>query len=249
MGWVSAALARTPLGHMPVTVRKGLAKGARWTLLPYSAYWRGHTEEDVDAAIRIHGSLLGNSCWDLGTHFGIYTIGMAMAAGPEGEVAGFEPDPASFKRCLLHVRMNSLRCVKLFNAAAGENEGSAKLILSEGSGASSSHLAYADETVAANAATVSVPIVVLDHLVAREEIRPPQFVKVDVEGQAASALKGARETIAAHRPDLVVSFHGNNEWDGVRELLKPLGYRCYDCAGGESGWEGCPASGTAFFSC
>jgi FkbM family methyltransferase len=242
-------LAKTPLGRMQVTVRKGLAKGARWTLLPYSAYWRGDTEQDVDAAIRLHGGLRGNSCWDLGTHFGIYTVGMAMAVGPEGEVAGFEPDPVSFERCRLHVEMNSLRCVKLFNAAAGRFEGSAKLIVSQGSGASTSHFAYHDETVSADTETVSVSMIVLDHLIEKAAIRAPQFVKVDVEGHAASALNGARETIAAHHPNLAVSFHGHHERNGVKALLKPLGYRCYSCTGVEIGWDDYPPSGTAFLSC
>src|SRR4051794_29366016 len=98
-GRISSWLGRTPLAYLPVRVRKGLAKGARWTLLPYTSYWRGHNEVDVEAAIQRQGDLRGMTCWDLGTHYGIYTVGMALAVGPTGEVAGFEPDPASYARC------------------------------------------------------------------------------------------------------------------------------------------------------
>src|SRR5438105_10018315 len=101
----------TPIQYIPVRVKKGLARGAKWTLFPYSAYWRGQTEVDVDVAIRGYGSIRGMTCWDLGAHFGIYTVGMAMAVGRDGQVVGFEPNPASFDRCRRHVRMNRLSWV------------------------------------------------------------------------------------------------------------------------------------------
>jgi hypothetical protein len=46
-------LAATPLAYFPVRVRKGPAKGARWTLLPFSANWRkGGGEQDVACALK-----------------------------------------------------------------------------------------------------------------------------------------------------------------------------------------------------
>jgi hypothetical protein len=85
---ISRALSHTPLQYFPVRVRKGLAQGAHWTLFPYSANWRGQVEQDVEMAVRRYGTMTGAACWDLGTHFGIYTVGMAMAVGSAGQVAG-----------------------------------------------------------------------------------------------------------------------------------------------------------------
>ncbi len=229
-------IARTPIQYFPVTVQKGLAKGANWTLFPYSAYWRGDTELDVEAAIRLHGSIRGATCWDLGTHFGIYTVGMAMAVGSEGQVASFEPDPISFERSQRHVKMNSLTWVKLFNAAVSESEGSSSLILTQGAGASTSHFAYENELPDTTIPKVTVQTVVLDKLVEGGEIRPAQFIKVDVEGHGAKALLGARQTIAAHRPTVVMSFHSQCELDGTREILEPLGYRSFSVEGKELEW-------------
>ncbi|MEQ9370296.1 MAG: FkbM family methyltransferase [Coleofasciculus chthonoplastes F3-SA18-01] len=233
---VSKFITKTSLQYVPVRVQKGLAKGALWTLFPYSSYWRGDTELDVEAAIHLYGGVLGATCWDLGMHFGIYTVGMAMAVGSEGQVVGFEPDPISFKRCQLHVQMNSLSQVKLFNAAVSESEGSSSLILSQGAGASTSHFAYEDEQPHRNTDTVTVQTVVLDKLVERGEIRPPQFIKVDVEGHGAKALSGARQTIADHHPTIVMSFHSKWELDGTREILEPLGYRSFSVEGKELEW-------------
>ena len=232
----SNLITQTPIQYLPVTVQKGLAQGARWTLFPYSAYWRGNTELDVEAAIRLHGSIRGATCWDLGTHFGIYTVGMAMAVGSAGQIAGFEPDQVSFNRCKRHVEMNSLSWVKLFNAAVSECEGSSSLILTQGAGASTSHFAYEDEQHDSTITKVTVQTVVLDKLVENGEIRPAQFIKVDVEGHGAAALSGARHTIATHRPTIVMSFHSQWELEGTREILEPLGYRSFTVEGRELEW-------------
>ena len=232
----SSLIARTPIQYFPVTVQKGLARGASWTLSPYSAYWRGNTELDVEAAIRLHGSIRGATCWDLGTHFGIYTVGMAIAVGSEGQVAGFEPDPISFKRCQRHIQMNSLRWVKLFNAAVSDSVGSSSLILNQGAGASTSHVAYEGEQPDNTIVKVTVQTVVIDKLVEDGKIRPADFIKVDVEGHGAKALLGARQTIAAHRPTIVMSFHSQWELDGTREILEPLGYRSFTVEGKELEW-------------
>lgn len=230
-------ICRTPIQYFPVTVRKGVAKGARWTVLPYSAYWRGHTEDDIESAIRLYGNIPGGTCWDLGTHFGIYTVGMAMAVGNEGQVAGFEPDPVSFKRCQRHIQMNSLWWVKLINAAASDADGVGDFIVSCSPGTSTSHFAYEDETVKDKDARVAVPMILLDNLVDRGDIRPPQFIKVDVEGHGARALRGGRNTIAKHRPVIVMSFHSKWELDGTVEVLAPLGYRAFTSEGKELDWQ------------
>jgi FkbM family methyltransferase len=201
-----------------------MAKGARWTFLPYSMYWRLGSEAEVEAAILRVGDLRGATCWDLGTHFGIFTIGLAFAVGPQGQVAGFEPDPASFARCERHVLMNRLCQVKLFNAAVCAEAGAADLLLYEGQGTSTSHLAYRGES-GVGAVRLRVKGVRLDDLVDEGEIRPPRLIKIDVEGHGGSALEGARTTIARHRPAIVISMHSREESVGTRKVLEPLGYR------------------------
>lgn len=233
---LSFMLGRSPLALLPVRVRAGVAKGARWTLLPHSAYWRGAGEPDVEAAIATLGDLTGACCWDLGAHFGIYTVGLARAVGPAGQVASFEPDPRSHARCARHVRMNGLTWVRLFEAAVGNVAERQQLILTGGLGSTENHLRYEDEAVAPDERRVDIQTVILDDLVAAGRIRPPVFAKVDVEGHGAQALDGARRTLARHRPLLVMSFHSHGESDGTRVLLEPMGYRCFDLAGREIPW-------------
>ena len=59
-----------------------------------------------------------------------------------------------------------------------------------------------------DAPTVEVPVVALDDLRPLLDLPPPDFVKVDVEGFEDEVLRGARRTVEAHRPTLMVEVHG-----------------------------------------
>ena len=220
---LGAILARTPLQYWPVRIRHGYLRGGRWTLWPHSAYWRGHYEPDVQAALAQYGPAEGGSAWDLGAHFGFYTLWLGRAVGPAGLVCAFEPDRVSFTRLRRHVAMNHLAQVHLYPLAASDSGGERRLIQSGGAGATTSHLPYHGEIAAGGPAT-TVPTVALDDLAARDHLLPPQFIKIDIEGHAAFALRGALRVIAAHHPRILVSLHSPDEADGVRDVLQPHGY-------------------------
>lgn len=228
-------LGRSPVGFIPVRVRAGIARGARWTLLPNSAYWRSGGEGDVDAVAATLGPLTGLCFWDLGAHFGLYTVGLALQVGPTGQVASFEPDPHSHARCARHIAMNNLANVRLFQAAVSDRVAQQEFIV-PAAGATFNHLRYEDEPVTAGEKTIRIETLVLDELVTAGRIRPPQLIKVDVEGHGAKAVAGARRTITRHHPVLVMSFHSHAEADDTQALLEPLGYCCYENDGRPLPW-------------
>lgn len=233
--FLGSLLGRSPLGLIPVRIRAGIARGARWTMFPHSAYWRSGGEGDVDAVAATLGPLTGKCFWDLGAHYGLYTIGLARQVGPSGQVASFEPDPRSHARCARHVAMNGLQNVRLFKAAVSNQAANQEFIV-PAAGAPFNHLRYEDEPVAVGEKTIKIETLVLDELVASGSIRPPLLVKVDVEGHGAKALAGARETITEHHPILVMSFHSHAEADDTQALLEPLGYRCFENDGRPIPW-------------
>src|ERR1700719_4272342 len=170
---LSPILSRTPLQYWPVRVRRGIAIGARWTLLPHSANWRQGGETDIELALGFHGNLSGAVCWDVGAHFGIHTIGLAIRAAAGGEVCAFEPDPVAFTKLELHTRMNSLSQVKLFNAAASDTDGENDMIVSGGLGSTLTHLPYEDEGPYLPNNTIRIRTVRLDTLVSTGKIGAP----------------------------------------------------------------------------
>ena len=233
---LSKWIGRSPLQHVPIRAMGGMVKGAWWTLFPHSAYWRGNYEPEIQKIIERYGCCRGYRCWDLGAHFGVYTVGMAMAVGSEGEVVGFEPEPASFKRLQHHVKMNSLKNVRLYNVAVSDADGFSEILLYKGAGATSTHLAYEDEDVSKALVRFKVPLVKLDTLVEGKEIRPPEFIKIDVEGHGAHALRGAIKTLTKYKPTIVISFHASQEIQGARHLLEPIGYKSINFEGQEVAW-------------
>jgi FkbM family methyltransferase len=212
---ISRAVSATPLAYLPVRVRSGLAKGARWTFLPFSWNWRfGGQERDVEMAASYLPRLTGAVFWDFGAHFGIHTVGMALQVGPSGQVAAFEPDPIAFARLSYHVSINKLSNVKLFRLAASSGTG-ASFLEFDSRGRCTSRVGDAG---------TAIETVAVDEVVASGELRQPDLIKIDVEGHGPRAVTGCLQTIRQALPLIVYSNHSDQERSGMAALLKPIGY-------------------------
>mgnify|MGYP003335698723 CR=1 FL=1 len=69
----------TRLAWFPVKVRRGIARGDWWTLYPFSAYWRGGVEMEMQEAIADLGDFTGKVCVVTG---GTQGVGAAAAREP-----------------------------------------------------------------------------------------------------------------------------------------------------------------------
>jgi FkbM family methyltransferase len=212
------------LGQLPVRVRAGAARGARWTLFPWTSYWKGTHEPAMQAAVESLGDISGWACWDLGAHFGLYSVALALRTGPTGEVAAFEPNPGSFGRLQRHARMNGLSWLKAHECAVSDEVGRSQLLNNGDKGTTSAHLLYDGEDAAAAGKGLGIRTVRLDDEVEAGRLRAPQFIKVDVEGHGHRALRGMARTLSRARPQLIVALHSDAEARGVLAVLDPLGY-------------------------
>ena len=234
---LGAVLKRTPLGLWPVRVRSGVAAGARWTLYPWTSYWRGTYEPAVQSALLAlgGGKIPGWTCWDLGAHFGLYSVGLARRVGPTGQVAAFEPNPLSFARLERHQRMNALPWLKLFPAAVSNHTAGAELFTYGNPDGTTSHLPYDGETRTSAVGAIDVATLRLDDLVNSGELRPPRFIKIDIEGHGHHALAGMSETLRSFRPMVLAALHSPQELDGTLALLDGEHYACREIADKPSG--------------
>lgn len=220
--WV---LSRRPIALLPVRVKSGLAQGAHWTLFPWTAYWRGTHEPAIQKCLLNLIDWRGKNIWDLGSHYGIFSVGLGLRAGPSGSVAAFEPNPLSFERLQLHLRRNQLTWAKAFPYAVSDRAESQRFFLYQGMETTTSHLAYEGETWNCDIPTMIVQSVRLDDLVAQGQIKSPDFIKLDVEGHGHKALAGAIETIRRSRPIIMAGLHSQAEIDGISLILTTLDYR------------------------
>jgi FkbM family methyltransferase len=147
---------------------------------------------------------------------------MAMRIGPAGQVVSFEPDPAAFLRLKYHVQINCLTNVLLFQAAASNKTGPMNLIVTHGLGSTFSHLRYEDEPMSELTPTRAVAAIATDELVSGGMIRPPDLIKVDVQGHGAKALEGSLKSIRMTWPIIIFSNHSPWELNETRKLLEPF---------------------------
>ncbi len=235
------------LHFLPVLVLAGPARFSWWTLYPHSSYWRrGGHEPEIAAAIASLGDVNGRTAWDMGAHFGIHSVGFARQVGPRGQVVAFEPDPVSFKRLQLHLRLNRLKNVIPLLAAASDCTEEQTLVVNQGSGATTSHLPYPGEQLDSASCTLRIHCLRADDLVASGKIRVPDVIKLDVEGHGGEALAGARVAIQARKPVIVASMHSPQEVAAIRTVLEPLGYVCQPASSTASegaGWSAVQCGG------
>jgi len=212
------------LGSFPVKVRRGLARGAWWSIYPSSAYWRcGGNEHDIDAILQSYAKTPNLVFWDVGAHYGIYSVGVARKCGPKVRVESFEPDPVSHSRLCWHRRLNRLSQIHIHLVAASDQNTEARIYQYGRLGSSTSHLPYPDETLD-HVPSVAIQTVRLDDWVAEGRIAAPNLIKIDVEGHGFSALCGMRTTLTQYLPVIVFAVHDLRERDEGGALLRELGY-------------------------
>ena len=197
----------------PVHVLAGPLRGASW--LPGSAThgcWLG-TYERRTQVLFDRVTRPGDVVFDIGANVGFYTLLAARLVGPAGKVVAFEPLPRNLAMLERHLAYNSLANVEIVRAAVAERSGSAHF--AGGGGPSTGYLA---------AQGTPIDLVCLDDLVADESIRPPNVVKIDVEGAESRVLEGGRRTFTTHRPKVILAAHGWEQWTLCVRLLESFGY-------------------------
>jgi FkbM family methyltransferase len=168
---------------------------------------------------------------DIGANIGLYAELCAALFDPEAVVA-FEPTPSTAGIARRIIASNSLPIV-LVEAAVGETAGTAPLYLSAQSDASNSLVKGFKKATGA----VDVRVVTIDDYMSEHGLAPT-VMKIDVETHEPEVLRGARATIAQHRPAIVVEIlhrRGHDHGPAIEEAVSGLGYTGYRL-GARPGW-------------
>jgi FkbM family methyltransferase len=218
---------RAPLGLIPPGARmpilQGPLKGKRWLAGSHvHGCWLGSYEAEKQRSFS--GVVRpGAVVYDIGANVGFYTLLSAALAGPSGKVYAFEPLPRNLRFLRRHIGINKLTNVEVIEAAVSDREGTAMF----------------DDT--ANAAmgslsargSLKVRTVAIDDLAAQGLLRPPDMVKIDVEGAEADVLAGAARTLAAHMPAVFLATHGAEVHAACLSKLSALGYALHPVGSGD----------------
>lgn len=140
----------------------------------------------------------GGLCIDCGAFTGDSASAAVSTLSPKCLIAA-EPDSRSFRKLSEYAGSEGRCRVVPVNAAVGDTLG--QTVFLSGSGRSSGKA-----TNARRAKEISVKTVTVDSLCDGEN-NAPVFIKYDVEGDEAAAIRGSERTIKSFRPALAVSVY------------------------------------------
>jgi len=149
----------------------------------------------------------------------------AQAAGDNGKVIGFEPNPFEFKMLVNEISRRGLKNAEAYQLGLWHKPDTLTLTLM---GQASSLLSVKPAGETAKVETIKVEVVKLDDFVKEYKIDKVDFIKMDIEGAEKEALLGAENVLREHKPKLVLSaYHLPKDLFAIILLLDSfnLGYK------------------------
>jgi len=144
----------------------------------------------------------GSFVIDIGAHIGFYTLLLSKLVGANGKVIAFEPLSTNFRVLEENLRLNRCSQTQAINKAVMDRSYSMMVTLPAMEPFPGSVSLLADY----GGDRVKVAAVSLDEFLADIDASV-RLIKMDVEGAEEFVLRGARKTIEAFHPTLVMEVH------------------------------------------
>lgn len=162
----------------------------------------------------------GAVVYDIGANLGLYSIALARLAGPQGRLYCVEANPVCLYFLQMNLALNKVPSFEILPAAVSDGSASVDFTINYRNlmVGTASDLPYLGKP----GHRVGVTTLSIDDAIARYELPPPDFVKIDIEGAEGAAIRGMRQTIERHAPTILVEIHGRTPayetlalpWDG-----------------------------------
>ena len=169
----------------------------------------------------------GDVVWDVGANAGLFTFAAAAMAGITGHVVAFEPDTdlVAMLRRSCYGQTAPLPPITVMPVACGKAVEPREFHLANRC-RSTNHLAgYGSNQTGGTRETQTVMTVTLDWAITF--FRPPNILKIDVEGAEMEVLCGAARLLQQVRP-IIICEVGEPSSAFVGNLLRGHGYRLLD---------------------
>ena len=192
-------LASAGLRQRDVAVRNGIAKGLKFNTGESCPELALGTYEVPIQKIFAQHLKTGDVFYDIGANVGFFSIIAAKLVGG-GKVYAFEPGSENAKSIRHNAELNDFKQIEVIEKAVSNTSGTGEFLLAKYSGGHALATADAPPDLAGK---VTVDLVSIDDLIASEQIEPPNFVKIDVEGAELDVLKGMTQTIKTYQPTVI----------------------------------------------
>lgn len=186
-----------------------------------------------DPALRLLETLLhpGQTAYDLGANMGLYSLPMARRVGREGKLYCIEANPLCVPFLRANLAANKLDQAEIVPIAVLDRRETVRFKLSYGSsnvGMTEAAGFYGHKI----GHEIHVQAMAFDDLVTELELRPPDFLKIDIEGAEGRALQGMHQTLEQHHPLMIIELHGQGHARAALDELDRHGYSYEDPVSG-----------------
>lgn len=186
---------------------------------------------------------------DIGANIGYFSILMANWVGSTGSVTAFEPVPANLHLLSRSIAENGFENrVRVIASVIADVPGEAELLTADVRFAFNSGGSFLVKEGVATPRDHRRIRVTKAQLDALELPRPVSFMKMDVEGAEALALRGARRILSADRPKVLAEINPqqllNVSGMSAEALISEMSGLGYECRVLEQGRPGEPISST-----
>lgn len=214
-------IVRLPLSLIPseteVRILRGPLRGKKWIVGAAShACWTGSYEAERLRALA-DSIVPGATVYDIGANVGIYSLLASSLVGPSGTVYAFEPLARNLRYLRRHIALNQLQNCVVLELAVSNLEGTRRF--------SAASWDYSMGRLSPKG-EISVQSITLDSCIYGEKgLRPPDLVKIDVEGAELEVLQGGARVLTEFHPAVFVEIHGALLHADCRAFLVAKGYR------------------------
>jgi FkbM family methyltransferase len=197
----------------------------------FGAHLDGYELEEQLAVRKVLVQLQPTSVWDVGANIGIWSLFLTTLCPTVTEIRCYEPDPQNLKFLRMNMSKNNIDNWSIRPVALSNRHGVGTFYSDPVSGATGS-LELESDFVGKHFDSVreAYPVVLttIDGEIA-SGARPPEFMKIDVEGHELDVLEGAKETLRKYRPLLI--FETTRNHSGVADYFRALNYELINLDG------------------
>jgi FkbM family methyltransferase len=224
---LAVLLARRMLGWVP-RIAAGPGKGLRFDAGPATAMF---VSGDYEVAVQnAFVSLLreGDVFYDIGANVGFFSVLAGRLVGQAGAVHAFEPVPANASMVERNAQLNHLGNIEVFRVAVSNQTGKSELYLADHAGGAALKSAGVPPDLAG---VIVVDTSSIDDHVNLRRMRPPNVVKIDVEGAELEVLHGMLEVLQEWSPKIILEVDDaerkrcEEKMTACKEFLTNLRYR------------------------
>lgn len=209
-----------PVGSVQ-SVRSGYLKGKRIIIsentqwAPLFGRWEPSMQKIMNAVIR-----KGDIVYDLGANFGLHGMLCSKLTGKDGYLFNFEPLPDNILEIERNYGLNDVSNYTNVQKAVSNKNTTLKFKVAKHSGQGKLVENEFCEGI------VDVESITLDQFILNGN-KPPNFIKMDIEGAEGDALEGFSLNLEKTSPIMIIELHSPEADKKVGDFLKFHKYKAY----------------------